>query len=103
MKRNFFCVIGFVLVGILLFSCQSESADGILSDLDKQIGALEKVKETVTSNPEKVFVEMEKWQEKFMKTLKKKKKYQSSMTLEQKTRLNDIFNKGSAITEQIFN
>jgi hypothetical protein len=38
-----------------------------------------------------------------MKTLGKLEKYQSSMTLEQKTRLNDIFNKGSAITEQMFN
>ena len=103
MKKNFVFLAVTAMLVCLFVSCKTESVDDILSDMENQLITLEKLGETITINPEKVFSEMEKWQDKFMETAGKLEKYSDVMTPEQITRLYEIFTKGSTITENMFN
>jgi len=103
MKKSFVFLTVVIMLACLFVSCKPESADDILSDMDNQINALEGLKRLITTNPEKVFSEMEKWQERFARTVGKLEKYKDVMTPEQMTRLNEIFNKGAKATEEMFN
>ena len=102
MKKSFIILAVVTMLACLFVSCKSESVDDILSDMDNQIIALQRLKGTIATNPENVFSETEKWQAKFMRTVEKLEKYKDVMTPEQITRLNEIFSKGEKITEEMF-